>query len=326
MKLQLNSSNNMQKKSHANIKKFGLWFHKNVFVKYLQFRYHTTLMTLARLTLLVLAKEVVAPTIYWFCVLFNAIWPNTKLSSVLNAIKVACVPSTTELLIAMLSVVVLLIVAVAQYKTDHKRINILKSIYIPYTDAMFTYLNIEYYYEWTYKMAVSGNTMVHERQLDDLLEMSTFLKTRVRHREHELLDRLFESLAKVSEDIYRIYNYYGDFSRKDKFVTIEKFYKRQNIGINPNYNEDLKKYNDIVTLASDLVFEQTRLLNFILKVIREAEPDYLVLIGILHTDDVIEHGIYDAEEDDFEYKGIEDFMTRRSRNFHYGSGFVKLFE
>lgn len=100
------------------LKAFGLWCYKNLLLRYWHLRYRTTLMSLARLTLLVLLKEVVAPTLYWICVLVNALWRNNVFHNILEYIRVACVPSTTELLIAVLSVIVLLIVAFYQYHTE----------------------------------------------------------------------------------------------------------------------------------------------------------------------------------------------------------------
>jgi len=272
-----------------------------------------------------LAKEVVAPTVYWICVLGNAIWSNNKLAQILDLIKIACVPSTTELIIAILAVVVLLIVAISEYKSEKRHVDILKDVYIPYTDGLLSFLYIECYYEWTYNVAIAGNTSISESQLDDLNELSNYLKTRVKHKEFDNLDRMYDSLANVVYDIYRLYNYYGDFSRKDEIVTIKRFYKLS--PYNPNYDRDLKHYNDIVRLISDLILEQTRLCNLILKTIRKIHPDYQVMTGILHTDDIIDHGVYRIEdEESLEYRGLKEFMSARSsRNFYFGEGEIEVF-
>lgn len=308
------------------LKAFGLWCYKSLLLRYWQFRYRTTLMSLARLTLLVLLKEVVAPTLYWICVLANAFWRNNSFHDVLEYIKIACVPSTTELLIAILSVIVLLIVAFYQYHTEKRHTDLLRDVYIPYVDAMLEYLNIGFYYEWSYNVALNGNTMIAERQLDDLEDMSIYLKSRVKHKGFERLDELFVSLSDVAYDICKIYNEYGDFSSKDGKITIEKFYKGKGSLYNPNYYNDLQKYNDIVMLISDLVFEQTRILNQILKIVRNVQPDYQVLLGMLHTDNVMEHNIYSiSEEDTIAYHGLQNFMTeRKNRSYHLADGIVDL--
>ena len=133
-------------------------------------------------------------------------------------------PSTTELLIAVLSVIGLLIVAFYQYHTEKRHTDLFRDMYIPYVDAILEYLNIGFYYEWAYNVALNGNTMIAERQLDDLYDMSIYLRSRVRHKGFERLDELFKSLSEVAYDIYIIFNNYGDFSRKDGKITIERFY------------------------------------------------------------------------------------------------------
>lgn len=307
-------------------KKFGLWFYKNVFIRYLQFRYRTTLMTLARLTLLVLAKEIVIPTIYWILVIITAIWPNNSFYEVLENIKKVCVPSTSEIVIACLAVSVLLIVAIYEYRKEKKKVDILIDVYIPYTDRILDLLNIGFYHEWTYHVAVAGNTQIGERILDDMPNLVNFLKSRIQHLGFERLDELYASLALVVNDIYSIYVKYGDFSRKNEMVPIKRFYKMTDAPYNPNYDKDLELYNDIVCLVSDLIFEQTRILNLILKKIREAQPNYEVLTGILHVDDIMEHGLYTSEEEDIvSYSDIYTFMVeRKNRSYHLGEGIVKL--
>ena len=89
-----------------------------------------------------------------------------KLTDILHIIKVACVPSTAEIIIAIPAVVVLLIVAIFEYRQERKKIDLFSLLYVPYTDKILEYMNIAHYHDWTYSLAVSGNTMVHEDQLD----------------------------------------------------------------------------------------------------------------------------------------------------------------
>ena len=79
-------------------------------------------------------------------------------------------------------------------------------------------------------------------------------------------------------------------------------------------------------LISDLVFEQTRILNQILKIIRNVQPDYQVQLGVLHTDNVMEHNTYTiSEEDSVVYNGLLNFMTeRKNRSYHFADGVVDL--
>ena len=77
-------------------------------------------MTLARLTLLILAKEIVVPWLYACLVIVNGVWPHELLEKVVTAIAVLCIPSFVEILICILAVVVFLVVAYVQYKTEKK--------------------------------------------------------------------------------------------------------------------------------------------------------------------------------------------------------------
>ena len=98
-------------------------------------------MTLARLTLLVLAKETVVPMVYWILVLIGAIGQYQPLKEILDVIKVACVPSTAEIIIAILAVMVLLIVTIFEYLQERKKIDLFTQIYVPYTDRILEYMD-----------------------------------------------------------------------------------------------------------------------------------------------------------------------------------------
>ena len=280
-------------------------------------------MTLARLTLLVLAKETVVPMVYWLVVLVSVIWPYEQLIDILDIIKVACVPLTAEIIIAILAVVVLLIVAIFEYRQERKKIDLFSQIYVPYTDKILEYMNIAHYHDWTYSLAVTGNTMVHEDQLDRWDDLVLYIRSRVKHNEYKDIDRIYGNLAIIVADILDIINSYGSDRRSNGIVTIEKFYK--NTPYNPNYQKDLEKYKEIVMLLSDLIFEQTRLLNLILKRMRAIMPDYQVEIGNLMTDSVMAHNEYrEDEETESPYPGVKEFMAvRSSRNYHFSSGVVE---
>lgn len=307
-----------------HIKALWMWIYHNLILRYWQFRYRTTVMTLARLTLLVLAKETVVPMVYWMLVLIGAIGQYQPLTEILDVIKVACVPSTAEIIIAILAVMVLLIVTIFEYLQERKKRDLFTQIYVPYTDGILEYMDAEHYHDWTYSLAVAGNTMVHEDQLYKLEDLVLYLKSRVKHREYTEIDSLYDNLAMIVDDVLHIVNSYGSNRRSDGMVTIEKFYKKG--PYNPNYDDDLQRYKDIVIMLSDLVFEQTRLLNLILKRMRSFMPDYQVEAGKLMTDSVVYHNEYrEDEETSSPYPGLKGYMIIRStRNYHIGSGMVAL--
>lgn len=314
----------MMKTNTTQIKVLWMWIYHNLILRYWQFRYRTTVMTLARLTLLVLAKETVVPMVYWVFVLVAAIGQYQLMTDILEVVKVACVPSTAEIIIAILAVVVLMIVAIFEYRQEKKKIDLFTSIYVPYTDKILEFMDAEHYHAWTYGLAVSGNTMVHEDQLSKLNELLSYIKSRVKHIEYKDIDCLYDNLAIIVTDILNIVDLYGKCRSGNGMVSIEKFYKQDSY--NPNYHEDLERYKGIVMLVSDLVFEQTRLLNLILKRMRVIMPEYQVKIGKLMTDMVMAHNEFkEDEESESPYPGLEKFMTvRSSRNYHLGSGIVKL--
>jgi len=92
---------------------------------------------------------------------------------------------------------------------------------------------------------------------------------------------------------------------------------------NPNYDEDLKAYNEHVFLISDLLFELARLGNLILSRIRAIHPEYKRELGILYIDDRVNTPdlVYREEEiSDSPYPGIKDFISvRLSREKHLGT-------
>lgn len=311
------------KTNTIQIKQLWMWIYHNLILRYWQFWYRTTLMTLARLTLLVLAKETVVPMVYWILVLVAAIGQYQPLTDILDIIKVACVPSTAEVIIAILAVVVLLIVAIYEYRQERKKIDLFSRIYVPYTDKILEYMIVEHYHDWTCSLAVSGNTMVHEDQLDRWDDLVLYIRSRVKHNEYKDIDCLYDNLAIIVADILNIINSYGSDRSSNGIVTIEKFYK--NTPYNPNYQKDLEKYKEIVMLLSDLIFEQTRLLNLILKRMRAIMPDYQVEIGNLMTDSVMAHNEYrEDEETESPYPGVKEFMAvRSSRNYHFSSSVVE---
>lgn len=194
------------KKIIAQVKELWLWIYRNLILKYWSFRYRTTLMSLARLTLLVLAKETVVPMVYWILVLVSAFCQYQPLSDVLELVKVACVPSTAEIIIAILAVVVLLIVARFEFWQERRKVDLFTQIYVPYTDKILEYMNVEHYHAWTYSLAVSGNTMVHEDQLDRWDDLILYVRSRVKHSEYKDIDDLYDNLAIVVEDILSIIN------------------------------------------------------------------------------------------------------------------------
>lgn len=304
------------------LKPFALWFYNNVFLRYLQFRYRTTIMTLARMTLLILAKELFSPFIYLGMVLLNYWLKLAALASVINASKDFFIPGWPELLIAVLAVVVLLIVAFVQYRIELaatiKHDEILERVYVNYTDEIMRLLDAENYHAWIWQFALGGNSMIHASQLDKMELLVNYCNSRTKHEGYEELDKLIENLAHLINDfLYYFYKY--SVERKDGVCTVDRFYKQPGT-FNKNYDEDLKRYEDVCYLCADLMFEQTRISNRILDIIRKQIPDYMVSVGMLTVDSIQEHNVYRENENiDSPYSGIESFKElRRNRSYCLG--------
>lgn len=277
-------------------------------------------MTLARLTLLILAKEIVIPWVYACLVVINSIWPHEFLQSIISAIAVLCIPSFVEILVCILAVVVFLVVAFVQYKTEQKKISrdsdLFKTVYVQYSDELFKMLHIGNYNNWTYSIAVSGSPFMIESQYDEMTLAASYLKGRVKHDEFKDIDNLYQNIALLIEDYHRVFEEHIEVHHGTCFV--ERFYKYPIP--NPNYDEDLAEYEHIVRLCSDLIFELTRLCNLLLMKMREYQPDYQLDAGILMVDGILEHCVYREHEiSDSPYPGLEVFMEiRKTRSYSLG--------
>lgn len=302
------------------VKEFGLWVYNKVILKYWSLRYKTTLMTLARLTLLILAKEIVVPWLYACLVIVNGVWPHELLEKVVTAIAVLCIPSFVEILICILAVVVFLVVAYVQYKTEKKIIkaddDLFNTVYVPYSDELFKMLHIDNYHSWSYHIAVSGSPFMIESQYDEMVQAASYLKRRVEHAKFAEIDSLYKNIALLIEDYHGVFEEHIEVHHGSCYV--ERFYKHPIP--NPNYEADLAEYERIVRLCSDLIFELTRLCNLLLTKMRERKPDYQLDAGVLMVDDVQEHSLYLEEEiSKAPYPGLNEFLNvRHNRSYCLG--------
>lgn len=306
--------------NNQNLKSFWLWIYNHVVLKYWHLRYRTTLLSLARLTLLILAKEIVIPWVYACLVIVNGIWPHEFLLKVIVTVAVLCIPSFVEIFVCILAVIVFLVVAFVQYKTEQKKINrdndLFTSVYVQYSDELFKRLHIENYNNWSYRIAVSGSPFMIESQYDEMVEAASYLKGRVKHDEFSDIDLLYQNIALLIDDFHGVFEEHIEVHHGSCFV--ERFYK--NPVPNPNYEEDLAEYEYIVRLCSDLIFELTRLCNLLLVKMRNRQPDYQLDAGVLMVDGILEHSVYrDYEISDSPYPGLEEFKEiRKIRSYCLG--------
>lgn len=161
--------------------------------------------------------------------------------------------------------------------------DLFNTVYLPYFDRIFNLFDISKYKDWAYGLAVSGDTRITIRRYDKLCELREHLLSRVPHEGYEIYDKYIISLGRILSDILYILNLHLVKWGEDMYA-IDKFYKRH--AYNGYTHQEEENYKDLLWLIGDLVFEQTRLLNSLLSVIRKQKPEYLLDEGMI--------GIYDC--------------------------------
>lgn len=156
--------------------------------------------------------------------------------------------------------------------------DLFESIYIPYFEQIFDYLNVEQYQYWCYHLAVDGGTKIQVEQYDQLHLLIKYINSRPLRIEFADWNNLMSNLNLLIADLISVLDRHLKTFGKD-YYTIDRFYKKDLY--NANYENDLILYKEEIYLISDLVFELTRLSNLILNRIREIKPDFLLHSGLL---------------------------------------------
>lgn len=192
--------------------------------------------------------------------------------------------------------------------------------YLKAFDNIFNLLDVEHFSNWTYECAISGDTILNMSTFNNLKQITTYVKSRPKHKDYAEWDSLLVNLGLLINDFCNVYDIHAEL-RNDNHLHIKRFYKIS--PYNPNYDEDLEAYNQYIFLISDLLFEIARLCNLILVRIREIYPDYKEELGILYIDDCYSSPdlVYkESEISDAPYPGIEQYLDARlGRETHYGS-------
>ena len=197
-------------------------------------------------------------------------------------------------------------------------------IYLPTFDTIFEILDADHFSDWAYLCAIDGNTILLKRNYDAFDRVVAYVRSRPKHKEYTSWDSLIQNLGLLISDFKKVFACHIANVSPDAY-TVERFYKIGPMGqpFNPNYEQDLKAYEEHVYLISDLLFELARLGNLILTRIRAIHPEYKRELGILYIDDRVDTPdlVYREEEiSDSPYPGIKDFISiRLSREKHYGT-------
>jgi hypothetical protein len=216
------------------------------------------------------------------------------------------------------------IAAIKDAETPGETNDLFDTVYLPTFDTIFDILDADHFHDWAYLCALDGNTILTKRASDAINRVIAYVRSRPKHKEYASWDSLIQNLGLLLSDFKTVFACHSDNMGPDAY-TVERFYKYGPMGqsYNPNYDEDLKAYNEHVFLISDLLFELARLGNLILSRIRAIHPEYKRELGILYIDDRVNTPdlVYREEEiSDSPYPGIKDFISvRLSREKHLGT-------
>ena len=199
-------------------------------------------------------------------------------------------------------------------------VNIFDTWYLPAFQKVFELLDIKHFQNWASSCAIGGNTILKADIYENLNKVPNYIMGRPRHQEFASFDALLRNLGMLVDDFETVYSQHAEQSKNEEYV-VSRFYKR--FPNNPNYEKDLKAYNDHVELVSDMLFELARLCNLLLSRIRDIYPEYREDLGILHIDYHISAPdlVYrDSEISDSPYPGLKEFIkVRLTRETHLGS-------
>ena len=180
--------------------------------------------------------------------------------------------------------------------------SLFEKIYLPVFTELFNILNIKDYENWTYFLAVSGDTRISSERYYALDSAITYIEKRITINEYASFNMVMQNLKSLLSDLSDLL---GEHLKENStgMMYFDKFYKLSSF--NPDYEENLKEYKASVMLIADLTFEMTRILNFLLDKIREIKPDFLVNIGslVIHDTGVVKYQLNEEPK----YPGLENF-------------------
>lgn len=222
--------------------------------------------------------------------------------------------------ISVLSLIFLVVftIPVCQYlkgttKNDFaiRKDDVMDEYYIPFFEKAFQKLDLENYSIWTSYIAIQGTLLITNEQYNNLHAVQYMMNRAVKHNGQEFLDGLIKNLGLLIDDLLYVMDSHL-VMRDDTQLTINRFYKEPYP--NPNYNEDLDKYNKIVRLISDLTFEMTRILNLILDIMRRHKTGFMFEVGSLSIYECSSKSLKYRKEEISEspYPGLQKFLEIRS--------------
>ncbi|EHL68426.1 DUF4062 domain-containing protein [Cloacibacillus evryensis] len=154
--------------------------------------------------------------------------------------------------------------ACSQQPNDEKE----KMVYMQIAEKFINDVDYDNWNKWTsYLTSADGPSITTKREcyLNDVV---TYIKYRaIWPKAFPEIKRAFVNFANVLEDLLKQFHKYSKTQYGDINIYVtRKFYKE--LDYNPNYEEDIKKYNNHLEIMSGLTFELTKAVNYICAQIR----------------------------------------------------------
>lgn len=205
-------------------------------------------------------------------------------------------------------------------------------IYASYVDKWAALADIKNWKSWTSFIFGSGDPRITSKHLRELVELNTYLLSRVWPKRYDKLEFAFKNFRLILNDFLNVFAKYKEVTGEedDDWCHTSKFYKINEW--NPERYQKLSdKYDFHIDLLQDLGCELTRSANYICDQVRKyLSGSYRINEGIL----LIETGpdmhfqwitirleYKTIDEQLIAYPGLRVFMeTRHERGYAFGEG------
>lgn len=202
-----------------------------------------------------------------------------------------------------------------QYETNGKG----RKVCLKIAKKLLKDIDFDNWYAWTSSLTSAGGpsiTTMRERRLSGIVKYIKYCA--VWPQEYLEIKRAFVNFANVLADLLKQFHKYSEIQRGNAYTYVtRKFYKE--LDYNPNYKEDLKKFNNHLEIMSGLTFELTKAVNYICAQIRsDLDANFKAVEGKRTITNGVEDGFkfYDYLPEYTEeqiknatlYPGLEQFL------------------
>lgn len=220
-----------------------------------------------------------------------------------------------------LGLVIYYLVQREKTRAEKKQGDIFQTVVAPIIVEIFNRVDYQNYPYWTECLAVNGYPTLKVERYTMLRDLVVYCKNRQKVKGNEDWNELISNLGAVLEDTLNVFDLHSR-ERADGQYYFHKFYK-DHPGFNPNYEEQSNEYIEESLLISDLTFELTRILNYILEKARKIDAAFLVDVGVLNVlgaadknneSNPIEYS--ESEKGKKPYPGLDTFLDDRKKRSH----------